>query len=225
MRYFTGSDERLIRLLESVPKESMKLLIERHGESDIRKLVSTIRRDGSNTLATYLLRWGFGISYCEIVQNVANKIKVDYKPEILKSEIELEYLIVWHLIKKYFDSLDDNERADIEKHFSDLGDEYKDFFQQFFTGSVPVVISLINNFGRKLFVDILQKIMASIIAKTSAKIVAQGTSRLIGLSVPFLNIIFISWTIIDIAGPAYRKIVPTVFQIGLLRLEYGDRGK
>jgi uncharacterized protein YaaW (UPF0174 family) len=32
----------------------------------------------------------------------------------------------------------------------------------------------------------------------------------------------IVWTVVDIAGPAFRKTVPTAIEIALLRLEYGE---
>jgi uncharacterized protein YaaW (UPF0174 family) len=37
-----------------------------------------------------------------------------------------------------------------------------------------------------------------------------------------LNVIMVGWTVVDIAGPAFRKTVPTVIEIALLRLEYGS---
>ena len=42
------------------------------------------------------------------------------------------------------------------------------------------------------------------------------------LAIPVVNVAMTAGLAVSVAGPAYRKTVPTVLDVALLRLEYGD---
>jgi len=105
------SNGRLKSLLRKSGKDEIKEIYKRHGikYNRVVKLVNEIRLDGSNTIAN-LFRWGDGVNYDEIVMDVADKVGVEYNSDEIKSESELEFLILRHLLKKHFDSLSEEER-------------------------------------------------------------------------------------------------------------------
>jgi uncharacterized protein YaaW (UPF0174 family) len=39
-------------------------------------------------------------------------------------------------------------------------------------------------------------------------------------AIPLLNVVMVGWVLSDIAGPAFRKTVPTVVEVALLRMEF-----
>jgi hypothetical protein len=76
----------------------------------------------------------------------------------------------------------------MEKILKEIGEEYKEKFS-------PVLLGSRTDF-----------------------IKAMNPTRIAALFIPFLNTILGAKTIFDIAKPAYRKIVPSVIEIALLRL-------
>ena len=214
----TQSNERLLNLFHKIPPEELKELYERHGGKNVTELVQLIRRDGANSLATWLYRWGEGVDYDEIVRDVAAQIKVEYKEKDINSEEDLEQIILQHLIKKHFESLPEEEREKIEKHMESLGEQYKNFWRYILEMKGNAILLLINTIGRQAVTKIITQILSRFVASRAGAIAA---TRIVGLAIPFINIFLGVWTAIDLLGPANRKIVPTVFQIALLRLEHG----
>jgi uncharacterized protein YaaW (UPF0174 family) len=217
-----NSNERLKQLFLQCSKEDLKEIYQRHGiegqhnNETVGELVDRIRLDGSNTLVSVARGWE-GVNYDEIVKDVADKVKVSYKKNGLLSEKEFEPLIVEHLVKIYFEKLTEEQKVEFEKSLKSLGKEYNDFWKTLMTGGSGAILFIAQTIGRKAMAKIIQAIISKMILATGAMVT---TTRLAALAVPFLNILVAVWTIIDIAGPAYRKTVPTVFQVALLRLQY-----
>ena len=65
--------------------------------------------------------------------------------------------------------------------------------------------------GRTVIEQLLQKALLSVGAKV-------GGQRLAGAVIPGLNVLLGAWTLYEIAGPAFRKTVPTVIEVAMLRL-------
>lgn len=219
MDSFELSNDRLLTLFHKAPEDDLKELYKRHSVRKEQDLVSEIRRDGSNTITTWVFRFGKGVNYEEIVRNVASKVGVKYKPADIANEAQLELMIVQHLIKKHFDALTPEERAEFQKHLDQLGKEYKDFWRQFLEAKGAAILALVQVLGRQFVATLLAQIMARLVVVSGGSLIV---GRLVGLAIPFLNVALAAWFVIDIAGPAYRKTVPTVFQIALLRLQYGQ---
>ncbi len=211
------STKRLLSLLNRASKEELSEFFERHGVDNASDLVAEIRRDGSNSLTTWIFRFGEGVNYDEVVMDVASKVGVKYDSAEVADETELELLIVQDLVRKHFDSLSPEERAEFEKHLKQLGEEYTDFWRQFSEATGAALFAIVQRLGPRLIGQLLAPIMVRLLAVRGVAVVAP---RLLGLAVPFLNVAMAVWLVIDIAGPAYRKTVPTVFQVALLRLQY-----
>lgn len=212
-----SSTSRLSALLSKVPADELTELYERHGVGNVSDLVSEIRRDGSNSIATWVFRLGEGVNYDEIVMDVASKVGVDYNAEELADERELELLILQHLVRKHFDSLSPEQRAEFEEHLNKLGEEYTDFWRQFSEVTGAALLAIVQTMGPQFIARLLTPIMARLLVVRGLAVVGP---RLAGLAIPFVNVALAAWLAVDIAGPAYRKTVPTVFQVALLRLQY-----
>ncbi|QLA15799.1 hypothetical protein [Desulfolutivibrio sulfoxidireducens] len=219
MVFDDGSNHRLEQLFRKSSHAELQDFYKRHDCNNIQDLVEEIRRDGSNTFAT-VFRGGDGVHYAEIVADVADKVGVKYSKDTVNNEMELELLIIIHLIRKHFDKMSPEERANLEKNLVTLSDEYKEVWAAILKGSATLVSSLIATIGIDVFVAALRQLIATILART---LVIEGgllAARMVTLAVPFLNVIMGAWLVFDISGPAYRKTVPTVFHVGLLRLQY-----
>lgn len=220
MDFDEDSNRRLAQLFRKASHAELQDFYKRHDCKDVLSLVKEIRKDGSNTFVTHLFRSGDGVHYAEIVADVADKVGVKYSKDSVKNEMELELIIIVHLIRKHFEKMSPEERANLEKNLGTLSDEYKEVWAAILKGSATLVSSMIATVGIDVFAVALRQLIATILART---VVLEGgllAARMATLAVPFLNIIMGAWLLIDISGPAYRKTVPTVFHVGLLRLQY-----
>lgn len=216
------SNGRLLTLLGSAPRERLKPLFERHGvepADGIKELVDEIRLDGSNTIAS-LFRGIEGVPYLEIVHDVADKMDVDYNEN--QKEDVIEYAILGKMLKEFLDNASPEARADVERILEEVGDKYKDkIWQALSTGALAAII---NTVGKQVIARVVHRIVAGIVVRQGAKEAGKRVVQFAGYAVPLLNVAMIAWTVIDVAGPAYRKTVPTVIEIALLRLEFGKNG-
>ena len=224
------SNRRLIEVLfkavqDSDGLENLKVLFERHKVNasrydslEIYELVEQIRKDGSNDIMV-VVRGGKGVNYDEIVRDVADKVGVDYKKEKVSDESELELLIVQHLVKQYFSRLTPEQKQDFEQALRKLGKEYEDFWKQFLEAKGTALLAVIQIVGRPFLFNFLAAILRQFLVIASARSLPIGLSA---WQIPFVNIALGVWLVIDLLGPAYRKTVPTVFQIASLRIEFGE---
>jgi len=222
MESSSKSNERLVILFRRAPESDLQELYERHevaAADGVEALVDEIRRDGSNTLITYSFRSGEGVNYDEIVKGVADTVGVKYDPTQITDEAQLELAVAQHLIRKYFDSLTPEQRASFQEHLDSLGEKYSDFWRQFLEADAMAILALVQVLGSEVVARLLAQVIGRLIVIRGGTLIA---GRLVGLVIPFLNVALAVWLAIDIAGPAYRKTVPTVFQIALLRLQYGE---
>ena len=217
-----SSSKRLVSLFGDVPKERLKPLFDRHGvepSEGMRELVDEIRLDGSNTIAS-LFRGREGVPYLEIVRDVAEKMKVDYDEN--QAEDVIEYAILGKVIQEFLEKASPEERKEVDKVLDKAGKKYRDqIWGGLSTGALAV---LINTVGKKIIARVVQKIVVGIAARQGAKEAGKRVFQAAGYAVPLLNVAMIAWTVIDIAGPAFRKTAPTIIEIALLRLEFGKNG-
>jgi len=208
-----------LKLLIKASAKELTELYERHGGNNQADLVTEIRRDGSNSVTTWIFRFGEGVHYDKIVMDVASKVGVKYDPNDVANETELELLIVQHLVRNHFDLLSPAERAEFERHLKELGEEYDSFWKQFSQATGAALLAIVRRLGAGFIAQLLAPIMARLLVVRGLAVIGP---RLVGLAIPFLNVAMAAWLAIDIAGPAYRKTVPTVFQVALLRLQHGQ---
>ena len=222
MRTSLESNTRLENLLIEVFKDEgerdgLKALLERHklppgrsGKIAAYTLVNQIRRDGSNSVRTL---FGDRLNYDEIVRDVASQLKIRFDPRIVRDERDLELLILQRVFKEYFDKLSPEEREDIYGQIAGLGVKDGDFNRLFLRASGPVLVNVLAQVNGRILWQILARIIGAR--------VAVGIGWFWAL-VPFLNFAFAGWIVWDMAGPAYRKTIPTVVQVAMMRLQFAS---
>ena len=171
-----------------------------HGKY-VEDIAHCIRRNGGNTIAN-VFRSMEGPEYAEIVQDVANKIKVDCKGSHSVEEIELK--IVTKVIERAFKGMNPIEREKIMKAFEEAGVSGADWTSGFPVAAIMAqfgVLGVLNILGRGFLVPVNTVLL-----------------RILGFSVgPVGWAITGLWTAISLAGPAYRITIPCVCHVAYLR--------
>ena len=221
------SNGRLTSLLGIVPKERLQPLYERHGvepSQGPKALADEIRLDGSNTIAS-LFRGIEGVAYLEVARDVADKMDVEWKEN--QKEEAIEQAILGKLISEFLEHATQEEREQVNQILEEVGEKYNNLSKDLLLAGLSAgsLALLIKQVGRKVVANVIERIVAWIAARQVAKEGAKRIAQIAGLAIPLLNAAMIAWTVIDIAGPAFRKTVPTVIEIALLRLEFGQNGR
>jgi uncharacterized protein YaaW (UPF0174 family) len=225
------SNTVLLSLFWRVASDKLKSIYDRHGitsEEGAAALINMICRDGANTIAT-LSRGMKGVPYEVIVRDVAKAMKV---PRESKSTVSsMEMAILEEVINRYLKKATPEEREEIAKLLTDVEDETwkKGIKEQIRNGAIKagVLIALIKLIGKKAMIESVKKIILKISAMIAAKqigkqVAKKAAQRTVGYLIPFINVILAADTVRDIAGPAFRKTIPTVIEVALLRLEYEE---
>lgn len=185
------------------------------GERNAAELIaSTLRKLGSNDVAT-LFRGGDGVSYDEVVMDVGKKLKAPVA-ETNATE-ENEQLILLKMFEDALERMSDEEKRVM---FRSMGMSERDIP----VGAITTAIlqSLLRQFGG-FYIYQISVIVANMVSRailgaglsfaTNAAI-TRAVGTLLG---PIGWIATGLWLAIDLAGPAYRKTVPAVIHIALLR--------
>lgn len=203
------------KLLDSIDRKKLGPIFKRHGVSSsekgaVKSLVEEISLDGGNTVANILRLWE-GVGYEEIVYDVADTLSL----KVTKDWQHNERLILEKVFEDIVKTMTEEEKNNLEEILKNAGEELGD---NMFTGRVGAKIV-----GMILANTIAKKIIMETIKKTLAKLAAKEVGKRVGAyMIPGLNVIMAAWTVWDIAGPAYRKTIPTVIEIALLRIEHGN---
>ena len=222
------SDVRLYQLLANYDwdKPALKTLFKRHGGAPwegVGGLVQEITQDGSNTIVSIVLG-NPEKSYRDIVCGVAQKMRVPIKAN--DSEILIERKCLETILSKYLKTAPEEERQQmiqlIEESGRELGAE--ELTRQIRSSSLKLgtLSLLVKRIGARATSQIVKKVVARIISRTAAREASRRAAQVAGYAIPLLNAVMIGWTVWDLAGPAYRKTIPTVLEVAMLRLESGD---
>ncbi|BBM83355.1 YaaW family protein [Candidatus Uabimicrobium amorphum] len=211
----------LVYLYKKSNKQKLREIYKRHKIQDsqpIEKLVEQILYDGSNGIGYWI--WG-AANYLDLVQKVASQMKI--KKDVIKtnSVLKIEQAILDKMSHEILQKASPEERRDIQNILLKASKKYKSRSSIILT-SGSVVTTLISTVGRQVATQIIQQIMTRIAARFAARELAKRGATIVTTAIPIINVIMWSWTVIDLAGPAYRKIVPTVIETSLIRLEFGD---
>lgn len=222
------SDIRLYQLLANYDwdKPVLKTLFKRHGVAPWEGpaiLVREITRDGSNTILSMVMG-NPQKNYREIVQGVAQKMQVPVESD--DSEILIERKCLETILSKYLKTAPAEERQQIARLIEQTGNELgvEEFTRQVRDSSLKLgtLSLLVRQIGARATAQIVKKVVARIISRTAAREASKRAAQVAGFAIPLLNAVMIGWTVWDLAGPAYRKTIPTVLEVAMLRLESGD---
>ena len=215
------SNIRLIALLEVArendPKNELLLEIyKRHDKHTPEELVEELRADGSNTIGRIATG---SVDYGEVVKRVATKLKIE-KKDLSDDEVKNELLIVRKALQDYIKKNPGEEEKLLEAA-KELGTEGTDFINILMKGSASAFLIMAQRVGPY----IIWRSVALVMLQFAGVQTALTVARIATLAVPFLNVVMGAWLIFDISGPAYRKIIPSVLNIALLRLQVMGEAK
>lgn len=213
------STEKLEDLLKHSTTEDLTLLTEynfgpKAGSKTPKEILAQIRYNGSNDIAR-MMRGGAVVDYLTIVRDVAKKMDVEWSREEPAENIEKRLFI--NIFERAWKKMSDQEREPIKKLFEEQGADAQNISKLLIEGTL---FDLLPTVGYLVTWNI-----ARIVALASAREVGAGAltgffSEGIGalLIGPIGLILGVALTAaFDIAGPAYRKTIPTVLQIAYMR--------
>lgn len=210
VNYLTDNGEgRLTLSKESCNRLINASIARSYTASDFELIAKEIQLFGGNSLLN-LVR-SKGVSYEEIVRDVAKHLKVNFNSTDPIAEIEGD--ILRKILARAFDQMSEVERKEI---LEGLGGSYS-----FGPAATAALIALAKQGGFKTFQ------IATIVANAVAKaILGKGLTFAVNGSImrsisvaigPIGWAITAIWTAADIASPAYRVTLPCTVQLAYIR--------
>ncbi len=186
----------------------------------VNELVHEIRTFGGNTIAN--LWRGDGIPYQKIVANVAKTLKVPLNGS--ESVTELEWEILKKVLKKAMEKM---PREDKEKFEKELREELKKagLSNADLKAGIPLGM-LLAQVAAKQAGFVTYKVALIVANSLSKKLLGRGLTLAVNsmlpraISVvtgPLAIAIGVLLTVIPLAGPAYRVLIPCVCHVAYLR--------
>ncbi len=209
------STEGLCPLFRRSDPADLRLLIEYNfgataADIPCEELVAKVRYNGSNTIAHLL---GREAEYLDIVRSVADKVDVPWSRA--EDEEAVEKKILGAIFARAWQKMSPAERAPVEKLFAAQGLETERITKLLVEGTI---VDLMPAIGYLVTWNIARIVAAAAAREAGAGmlggLVAGGLDLLLGPLGIVLGIVIVA---VDLAGPAYRKIIPTVLQIAYLR--------
>ncbi len=177
----------------------------------LRELVLEFREFGGNSIANFFR--GEGPEYSEILHDVAKRNKVNFNTK--SSDERIEMLI---LQKLFVDSVENASNDELKRMMEELGFPTTNFTRQ---AAIATLITAWKAGGFKsyiLLVSVVNAVMKFLVGRGLSLAANAALTRMASVMMgPIGWVLTALWTIIDIAGPAYRVTVPAVIQIAYIR--------
>ncbi len=208
-------------------KSTITGLFDRHGVSAgsdsaaFGKLVREIELDGSNTIAT-LFRGGDGVSYAEVARDVAEEVGVKSIPDARKDDaVWLEQQALFTALEKHYEGKGEAELDELRQKVAEANVKYAGAAIK---GALTAAMwaTLVRQIGARAVATIVRRLVLQTGGWFAARQAAATAARAAGMAIPVVNVALTAWLVADIASPALRKTLPTVFDVAMLRMEYGD---
>ena len=187
-----------------------------------RLILEEIQLFGGNSIAN-LLRFGEGVSYAAVVQDVAVKVKADVRKGTCE---EMERAILVKVLEKAWEKMTEDERSKFTTKFTEKA-----------VGVGPAALAAVVA-AAKLGGFATYELAAIVANAISRQIIGKGlgfaaNATLMGtmgdvlgiMAGPFGWVITGAWLLADVSGPAYRVTVPCILHIAFLRLAINNQKK
>lgn len=177
-------------------------------------IAAEIQCFGANTFAT-IFRGGEGVLYKEVLQDVCDKLKVNYSKNSSIENIEQDLLL--SILQSAMDHMTPEELKEITTTFN-INPNTLD--KRNITIALQAAIK-VSGFAAYKLALIIANTIAKILLGHGLKLATNAAiTRTIGVfSGPIGWAITGVWTAADIAGPAYRITIPAVIQVAYLRAQ------
>lgn len=182
-------------------------------------IAAEIQCFGANTLMTQM-RGGKGVLYKEVLTDVCDKMKVNYNKDASVEIIEMNLLM-----KILTDSMEKLTPEELETLVKELDLKTTNFTKQAVIAAVQAGIKFSGFAAYKVALMVANAVAKAVIGRGLSLAVNAGLARSMAiLSGPIGWAITVLWTLLDIAGPAYRITMPCVVQVAFLRAKLKYKG-
>ncbi|MBF0186665.1 MAG: hypothetical protein HQL50_01935 [Magnetococcales bacterium] len=178
----------------------------------IKEIAEEIRSYGGNSIANVIR--GGGPSYRSVVRDVAKKLKTDHARKATTEEMEMSILL--KIVDDAWTTFSDDEKRSF---FKSLGVKGAQKIPSIFpTIAVQAAIRM-SGFSAYQIAILVANAMAKRVLGHGLRMGANAAlTRTVGaLTGPIGWVITGLWTIVDIAGPAFRVTIPSVIHVAMLR--------
>lgn len=175
------------------------------------ELVDEFRRFGGNSFANFFR--GNGPEYSEILRDVARRNKVSFNKHNSDEQIE-QYL----LQKLFDDSINGASNDELKEMMKELGYPTTNFTRQAAIATLMTAWKAGGFQSYILLVSIVNAVMKFLIGRGLSLAANAAMTRMASIMLgPVGWVLTALWTLLDIAGPAYRVTVPAVIQLSYIR--------
>lgn len=214
-RTMAASKEDVVPLVKYLGMEESVLNCTKGKSREVAASIANhFRQMGSNDFATFIR--GEGVSYDEVVIDVGKKLGVKAVSD-KKSVEENEEAILWKVFEDSLNKMSDEEKRNL---FSSMGIKEYDLP----VGSIGAVViqQLMAQYGGfavyRISLIIANMVSRALLGSGLTLATNAALTRTIGtLLGPIGWIASGVWLAVDLAGPAFRKTVPAVIHIAMLR--------
>lgn len=174
-------------------------------------IAAEFQRYGANTLVS-LIRLGQGVTYREILEDVCDKLNVNYN---LKSTTEtIELCLLMKVLEKSLDQMTPEELATFSRNMQlDLTNPTP----QLILMAVQAAIRSSSLAALELATVLSASVITSLGGIATWGTVVVATRALSVIAGPVAIALSSAWMISDIAGPAYRVTIPACIIVAWLR--------
>lgn len=168
-------------------------------------------RYGGNTFMNFIR--GGGVEYKEILIDVCKKLKVNFNRQ---SSIEV---IEMNLLQKIFlSSLEEMSSCELEILMKEMNIPVQSYNKQAMMAVIQIAIKRGGFASYKIAVIVANAVAKSLLGRGLSIAANASLTRWMSIFAGSIGwAVTVLWTIIDIAGPAYRVTIPAVIQIAYMR--------
>ena len=175
-------------------------------------IAAEIQCFGANTLAT-MFRGGKGVLYREVLTDVCDKMKVNYN-----SGSSIETIEINLLMKVLADSMEQMSPDELKEVCSDLKLSPTRYTSQAVTLALQTAIKLGKFRSYQIAVIVANNVAKAMLGRGLPFVANHMLTRLMGtFAGPIGWIVSAGWTLVDVAGTAYRVTIPAVIMVAYLR--------
>ena len=211
------SNARLLALLQETETVDLAVLRECNlpevPEASPEELLSAILQHGSHDVKRHFSGMP---SYLQLVRDVAKTLQLSWREE--ETETELEQRIYLQVFHQAVEQLSLDEKEPLRQMLAREGANAEDVERLFLEGSLRHFLPSV---GYLVSWNVARLVATALAREAGASLLGEGMAAWLSPLGLALGALVVGW---DLAGPAYRKTIPTVVQIAYLR-EKARRGK
>ena len=215
--YLTKDKDGQLRVSEELTtKESYKKYYPHSLPIMWEEIAEELQYYGGNTFANTFR--GTGVTYREILEDVAKKQKVNFNSNNSVEQIEQYFL--QSIMEKTIEGMSEEE---LENFLKEMNAGKIVGTKQALTAGALTALRL-GGFGTyKMAVVVANAVAKSLLGRGLTFAGNATLTRTLGVALgPIGWIITALWTAIDIASPAYRVTIPCVIQVAYMRLKFQE---